>query len=225
MFDEVWRVLKPKGTCWVNLGDTYGTQSGGMREGKVHRNTSFEGQLHQPKSIHKCLLQIPSRFALAMVDNGWILRNEIIWFKRNAMPCSVKDRFTVDFEKLYFFTKNTRYYFTQQREPLSSGSDSLGRNNRCVWDVPTKPLKCKHRAAFPEQLIETPIRAGCPENGIVLDPFMGSGTTAIVAQRLGRRYLGIELNPDYVKLAEKRIDETRASNGRHSALSNLKDAA
>jgi site-specific DNA-methyltransferase (adenine-specific) len=128
IFDEVKRVLKPTGACWVNIGDTYSTFS----------NAGLHGNLDNPKSADglevgnnlkkniarygfpsKTLIQIPSRFAIAMTDRGWILRNEIIWQKANCMPTSVKDRFTVDFEKFYFFTKSPKYYFKQVKEPLA----------------------------------------------------------------------------------------------------------
>ncbi len=209
VFDEVKRVLKPSGTCWVNIGDSFGDKS---------------------------LEHIPSRFAIAMTDNGWILRNEIIWHKPNCMPSSVKDRFTVDFEKLFFFVKSKRYYFEPQYEPLNEltiergkynwcksktkasgyqtenglNRDEMfpvnpnGRNKRAVWTIPTKPYSGAHFAVFPPELIETPIKAGCPTNGTVLDPFGGSGTTAKVARSLGRSSIIIELNPAYLELATER---------------------
>jgi len=215
IFDEVKRVLKRTGTCWVNLGDTYG----GMTK------------------TDKSLAQIPSRFAIAMTDSGWILRNEIIWWKRNCMPSSAKDRFTVDFEKLFFFVKSKKYYFEQQLEPVAecsikraeygwnrdranNGVDGpqgihvekmgtrfvrpSGRNKRCVWDITTRPYKGAHFAVFPPELVETPIKAGCPVGGVVLDPFGGTGTTSEVARRLGRASIIIELNPDYLELVKER---------------------
>lgn len=242
IFDEVKRVLKKSGSCWVNLGDAYsgsGKGVGGIKS--------------------KSLLQIPSRFAIEMCNRGWILRNEIIWHKPNAMPSSVNDRFTVDYEKLFFFVKSKKYYFEQQKEQMKTNhicwksirkhsrmvslnitkqgskgvlgqensglrkQDQIGRadytgfnkrylppkdlmrNKRSVWSINTKPFKEKHFATYPEELIITPIKACCPENGIVLDPFMGSGTTAVVARSLGLKYVGIELNPDYIKIAEKRL--------------------
>ena len=157
------------------------------------------------------------------------------------MPSSVKDRFTVDFEYVFFFVKNKKYYFETQYEPLQDSSllrakynsyslktdkgihggmnlknqlkvfekinkgELAGRNKRCVWRISTRPFKGSHFAVFPEDLVETPIKAGCPENGIVLDPFMGSGTTAVVAKRFGRNYVGIELNPKYIEMAKRRI--------------------
>ncbi len=172
---------------------------------------------------------IPSRFSIEMVNRGWILRNEIIWHKPNCMPESVTDRFTTDFEKLFFFVKNKKYFFKQQIEDTkakvieprmkkefrqvasdnskckSFQSRTMSRNKRTVWKIETKGFSEAHFAVYPEKLCQTPILAGCPEGGVVLDPFMGSGTTAKVAKDLGRLYLGIELNPEYIKIAEKRL--------------------
>ncbi|MGI8468255.1 MAG: DNA-methyltransferase, partial [Pyrinomonadaceae bacterium] len=156
--------------------------------------------------------------------------------KPNAMPQSIKDRFTVDFEKIFFFVKNRKYYFRQQYEQLKNPERlkrrlldpnkthkytksywfsanpqisekqrlrmlETGRNKRCVWTIGTINFAGSHFAVYPPKLIETPIKAGCPEGGIVLDPFIGSGTTAVVAKKLGRNFIGIELNPKYVKIA------------------------
>jgi len=126
IMEQVKRVLKPTGTCWVNLGDSYSNQGkwGGQSGNK--NATSAAGGIPRYKRdygvIAKSLCQIPSRFALAMTDAGWILRNEIVWYKRNCMPSSVKDRFTVDFEKVFFFVKWPRYYFKQQREENANPS-------------------------------------------------------------------------------------------------------
>ncbi len=239
IFDEVKRVLKKEGTCWVNLGDVYSTQSGAMRDCKFGPKQTNNQALIQPRTIlsSKCLLQLPSRFAIEMCNRGWILRNEIIWHKPNCMPSSVKDRFTVDFEKIFFFSKNKKYYFEQQLEPLANSTinrarygwkgtkerpkgvnapgevnefgerscPSKGRNKRCVWKIQPKGFPEAHFATYPEKLIETPIKAGCPPKGIVLDPFMGAGTTALTALKLGRNFLGCELNPAYIEIAEKRL--------------------
>lgn len=243
IFDEVKRILKKEGTCWVNIGDTYSAQrwsgkgegqpTNKMRDG--HRDINPEKIIGMP---NKCLVQIPSRFAIEMVNRGWILRNEIIWHKPNCMPSSADDRFTVDFEKIFFFTKNQKYFFEQQLDPYTKplnrwGGDRLipngksdwdkgtgqttyrhknmrpnpfGKNKRAVWRITTKPFKEAHFAVFPEELIQTPILAGCPKGGTVLDPFMGAGTTGLVAKKLGRSYIGIELNPEYVEMAESRIN-------------------
>ncbi len=245
IFDEVKRVLKKEGTCWVNIGDTYGGSGAGTWQNKPPDAKSKEvytmpyGKSSVSKMrgtmLDKCLLQIPSRFAIEMSNRGWILRNEIIWHKPNAMPSSASDRFTVDFEKVFFFVKNKKYYFEQQfdkyTEPINrwggnmvkrlAGADEYGmkqrirdyrpvedgKNKRTVWTINTKPYKDAHFATFPEKLIEPMVLAGCPKGGVVLDIFMGSGTTLAVAKRLERQGMGIELNPNYIKLAEKRLLE------------------
>lgn len=250
IFDEAKRVLKNDGTCFVNMGDTYAGGNGWSGVPDDWKSVSagskqprFDSPTKQLKNISKCLLQIPSRFAIEMTNRGWILRNEIIWHKPNCMPSSAKDRFTVDFEKVFFFVKNKKYWFETQFEQQQEEShlrvlrgvsdkhknlkvpgqtthgmhkqrakgegeylwNPLGRNKRCVWKVTTKSFKEAHFATFPEKLITPMIKAGCPEGGLVLDPFMGAGTTALVSRKLGRNYIGIELNPEYIKIAEKRL--------------------
>ncbi len=244
IFDEVKRVLKDTGTCWVNIGDSY--NNSGWARGKerfdkkrYHLNRMEHGRAGQKNYPDKCLAMTPFRFAIEMVNRGWILRNTIIWQKPNILPASVKDRFTVDFEYLFFFSTSQKYYFEQQYEPLSEAYlerakyprpqvrkwdedkkrnlasylnkydtftiNPLGRNKRTVWSIPPKPLKGAHFAVYPPELCETPIKAGCPPGGVVLDPFMGSGTTCVVAAQLGRRSIGVELNGAYVKIAQERL--------------------
>jgi DNA modification methylase len=248
IFDEVKRVLKKDGTCFVNIGDTYigngatrhkGYTDPKYSEGRIGGDCEPSGLKQSIES--KNLALIPFRFAIEMQNRGWIVRNTIIWHKPNCMPESAKDRFTVDFEYVFFFVKNQKYYFEQQLEELAQSSierakhgiseknklksgnyamqfDSVvkvyqkinsgeikGRNKRCVWSITTKPFKGAHFAIFPPDLIEPMIKAGCPKGGIVLDPFMGSGTTAVVAKKLFRNYVGIELNPKYIKMAETRL--------------------
>lgn len=253
VFDEIKRVLKPSGTCWVNFGDTYANKTKGGHRNKLQGNmfdsltkrATFDKLKTTSPVPPKSLCLMPSRFAIKMIERGWLLRNEIIWHKSNAMPQSVRDRFTVDFEKFFFFVKNRNYYFKQQYEPIKNPAEmkrrysnpfdthkywnfdrqaaksqekikasqteilKRGRKKRCVWTIGNGQSVFNHYAVFPEKLIETPILAGCPENGIVLDPFMGSGTTAIVAKKLNRKFIGIELNPQYVRLAKNRIKETK----------------
>lgn len=248
VFSEVKRVLKPSGTCWVNFGDTYANKTkGGFRrrmQGNMYdrltKRATFEKLKAELSVPAKSLCLIPSRFALRMIERGWILRNEIIWHKPNIMPQSVRDRFSVDFEKVFFFVKERKYYFRQQFEPLKSTERlerrlldtdkkhkrirnywfsarpeitekarlrmlKKGRNKRSVWTISTASFSENHFAVYPERLIETPILAGSPENGIVLDPFIGSGTTALASRKLNRNFIGIELNPEYVRLARRRI--------------------
>lgn len=218
IFDEVFRVLKKTGTCWVNLGDTYSQSGGGRGCGDSKHSTFPLGKKryggHKCADLpRKCLCLIPSRFAIEMTQSGWCLRNTIIWHKPNSMPSPVKDRFTVDFESLFFFTKNRSYDFRPQFEPSQHlktapkrGDGKKGRNKRCVWSINTKPDKQAHFAAFPPELCITPIKAGCPKNGIVLDPFFGTGTTGLVALKLGRKFIGIELNPKSIQIAKKRLE-------------------
>jgi len=208
VFDEVKRVLRDDGTCWVNIGDTYGgsgQHSNEHPEWKGKQNESdkvfYPNNNLKGKIMHKSLIMIPFRFAIEMVNRGWILRNTLIWHKPNAMPSSVKDRFTVDFEYVFLFSKKQKYYFEQQTEP----SEYEERNKRAVWAINPKGFKEAHFAVFPEQLCETPIKAGCPKGGIVLDPFFGSGTTGVVALKQSKKFIGIELNPEYIKLAKKRL--------------------
>ena len=306
IFDEAKRVLKKEGTCWVVLGDTY---SGSGDKGNGFDPKNKEGRNGQKISLNKkvngilskSLCMIPERFAIKMIDNNWILRNKIIWWKPNCMPSSAKDRFTVDYEYVYFFSKSQKYYFKTQYEPHkklwdASNGGSLGhtsykdneiwhknyrekcplpnpngRIKRCVWSISTKPFPEAHFAVFPEELVKQCLDAGCPsevcikckkpriqqyhsktleryelskddpryrparydkkypdkgmryaevtdlglsdcgcnagfEDGIVLDPFMGSGTTALVALKHNRNFVGIELNSDYIKIANKRIE-------------------
>jgi len=208
IFDEVKRVLKKEGTCWVNLGDTYYTKSGAsflndnlnthkkIEKIGINRANAIRGKgLLKNKNL--CL--VPFRFAIEMQKRGWIIRNVIIWHKPNVMPSSVKDRFTVDFEYLFFFSKNKKYYYIKKM------CHPKGRNKRTVWKISTKPFKEAHFAVYPPELCEVPINAGCPEGGVVLDPFFGAGTTGVVALRQGKNFIGIELNPDYIKIAEKRL--------------------
>jgi len=232
IFDEVKRVLKDTGTCFINLGDTYGTGSGGD-SGAGEKQKTNAGSMFGRKpliSMHKSLCMVPERFAIEMVDRGWTLRNQIIWHKPNQMPSSATDRFTVDFEKIFFFVKQPMgYYFEQQiettkaevieprmlkeiRQTASETSKYKGfqartmtRNMRTVWSVNTKPNSEAHFATYPQTLVERMIKSGCPEGGIVLDPFFGSGTTGLAAKKLNRNFIGFELNPEYVKLAENRI--------------------
>ena len=145
IFDEVKRALKPEGSCWVNLGDTYASGGGASRhKGYTDpkypngRNGSFDEPATNPQigATDKCLCQIPSRFAIAMTDRGWILRNEIIWYKPNCMPSSVDDRFTVDFEKIFFFVKNKKYYFEQQFEPHESFD--IRKSKRITYNIKNK---------------------------------------------------------------------------------------
>ena len=183
---------------------------------------------------NKDIAGIPWRVAFGLQADGWYLRQDIIWNKPNPMPESVKDRCTKSHEYIFLLSKSRSYYCDMEsiREP-DNGSASgngfagrqgneraaatqggvgsnarfepgAGRNKRDVWIVPTKPFTGAHFATFPPELIKPCILAGSPLGGLVLDPFLGSGTTARVATDLGRRWFGVELNPEYSELIDKR---------------------
>lgn len=258
----VHRVLKPTGSLWLNIADSYSSHS---RQG----------------ALRGSLMLAPQRVALALSAEGWIVRNVAIWHKPNPLPQSATDRLSPTYETIIFATKERRYFFdldairvphrSADRARVALGERSRryqgnntglgklkaagrvgnarGKNPGDVWTIPTAIDRLGHQATFPEALIERPILATCPERicvqcdtawtrptgiksrrtsegmlhtrevgelrrcdcfapsrpGVVLDPFMGTGTTAVVAKRLGRDFLGIELNPAYVKLATDRL--------------------
>jgi site-specific DNA-methyltransferase (adenine-specific) len=221
VFKECHRVLREDGTLWLNLGDKY-----------------HNGHL----------LGMPWRIALTLKDDGWILRSDIVWYKPNAMPSSVKNRPTIDHEYIFLFAKSSNYYYDIDaiREPhvtftprsrmrggrnhfgkkdgtpeegKNAGNSNLhngrwdqafhpkGRNRRTVWEIPLSKFRDAHFAVFPEKLVELCVLAGSPPGGVVLDPFIGSGTTAVVAQHLGRKFIGIEINPEYCRMARERLHQ------------------
>jgi DNA modification methylase len=261
---EIAQVLKPSGSFWLNLRDVYSRRSGAGAA---------------PKS----LLLGPERLLLALMRDGWLVRNRIVWAKRNSVPESVRDRLSVTHEDLFLLTRQPSYFFdldgirvphTSRAErrrsqgtpaavsPYATGHRGIlqmqaagrvghvnGKNPGTVWRFPTSAYRGAHFATFPESLIERPILATCPERlcgncgrpwsaqyerrgekllrlgyepacecavaavpGVVLDPFFGSGTVGVVAQRLGRNWLGIELSPDYQSLARRRIAAAREPN-------------
>jgi DNA modification methylase len=181
----------------------------------------------------KDLVGIPWRVAFALQADGWYLRSDIIWHKPNAMPESVRDRPTKAHEYIFLLTKSDRYYYNHEsakEDAVSTHPSGNGfkrpqrlsyggrgndeqwhptekRNRRTVWTISTKPFKGAHFATFPSDLIEPCILAGCPEGGVVLDPFFGAGTTGLVARRHNRQYVGIELNPEYIEIAKTRIGD------------------
>ena len=303
VFRELKRVLKPSGSFYLNMGDTYARKNLGRQVSR------------------KSLCMIPERVALAMINDGWILRNKIIWYKPNSMPSSAKDRLSNTWEYLFHFVKRQKYYYNLEavREPYTGpmnrwGGEKLRASGKSAWDeatgqntyrnrnmrpnpdgknpgdlfkIPTRPFPEAHFSVYPEKLCEAPIKAACPEYvckkcgqpgrqvvsikpdldafnirvrdvsrgriksadrraseaeirkyeekkyrsqlrelviaegckcnsgfepGIVLDPFCGSGTTCLVAKKLGRYFTGIDINGKYCEMAERRlkkIDKTK----------------
>ena len=219
VFMEVHRVLKPKGTLWLNIGDSYNGSGGNHKEGQKN-DTGFQGALGvrcggkgarvkwlKPKD----LIGVPWMLAFSLRNAGWYLRQDIIWAKNSCMPESVKDRCTKSHEYIFLMSKSQKYYFDYEsiQEEGISDSDYPVRNKRDVWTINPKSNKEAHFATYPQELIAPCILAGCPEGGVVLDPFMGSGTTGLAALKLGRRYIGIELNENYIDIANKRLATER----------------
>lgn len=246
VFREVRRTLRPDGTLWINIADTYS------------RNNRMGGYV---KKKELCL--IPYRLMLELQKDGWYVRQDIIWNKPNAMPESVKDRCTKSHEYIFLLTKSDKYYFDYEaikepavgfdnrppagsrgaaapnsrrrkgnaktfrgggaytggrsfnnsgeveRESHGNSENTTGlRNRRSVWNVATQGYAAAHFATFPEKLIEPCILAGCRPGGIVLDPFLGSGTTAVVAEKNGRDFIGIDINPEYTEMSRQRLGLT-----------------
>lgn len=230
VFREVYRVLKQDGTLWINIGDTYnGTklENTNAKWSYINSDSWYKKQSNEYK--RKDLIGIPWMVAFALRDDvGFYLRQDIIWDKSgNCMPESVTDRCTKAHEYIFLFAKSEKYYFDYEaiQDMAKYAGDDRGsrgdkrrgtecnsvsgvtgeyRNKRSVWHVNTKPDLNAHFAVYPEELIRPCILAGCPKYGIVLDPFMGSGTTAAVALKLDRNYIGFELNPEYIKIIERK---------------------
>ncbi len=205
VFEQVRRVLSDDGTLWLNLGDSY--TSGNRAYRAPDKKNPIRAMSYRAKTPYglkpKDLVGTPWRVAFALQKAGWYLRSDIIWDKPNCMPESVKDRPTRSHEYVFLFSKSIKYYYDHQ-----SMKEENGRNRRTVWSIPTEPFPGAHFATFPPKLVAPCILAGSQPNDWVLDPFLGSGTAAVVSQRLQRKYLGIELNPEYVKIAVERIRAT-----------------
>lgn len=319
IFREVRRVLKPTGSFYLNMGDTYAGSNCGSHDHR-EKSKNFNGRKQYGSKYgkaasqagvsipRKSLCMVPERVALVMVDEGWILRNKIIWHKPNPMPSPVKDRLNNTWEYLFHFVKKQRYYYdldairephktaslertrrkwdghrepgtswqgmdiskmchpkgknpgdfvsTRKRDKIDSQktmrmrsapepgeknafnpkgknpgdfvkhdvavgrignfsySDPLhtraynpdGKNPGDVFEITTKPFHGAHFAVYPEELCIKPIKSSCPLDGIVLDPFCGAGTTCLVAKKLGRNFIGIEINEKYCEMARKRLN-------------------
>jgi site-specific DNA-methyltransferase (cytosine-N4-specific) len=239
VFHEVKRVLKKEGTLWLNIGDTYFSKtdaSSPFPSRPAQKDKYVMGDYRFSGMKEKCLCMIPERLAWSLIQDGWILRNKIVWYKPNGMPSSVTDRFSNKWEYIFLFSKSQKYYFDLDavREatispPGTSSSDKgfvsnvtehsslrrlnqdtvrqwhpLGKNPGDVFKIPTQPFPEAHFAVFPPKLCEKPIKAGCPEGGIVLDPFCGAGTTLYMAQEMKRNYIGIDINQEFIKMSDKR---------------------
>lgn len=268
VFQEVKRVLSDDGTLWVNIADSYGQNfRWGDKGNASQKQRSNKGTIrfmccpdYKPEVGRKSLMGIPWRLAFALQDDGWILRQDIIWHKTNPMPESVKDRCTKSHEYIFLLAKKPAYFFDHEAimEPVShTTSKAVGgslkafgppqsrrrsgnkerkvrpapgvsngglagsipyedisgyRHKRDVWNISTSKRRgLKHYATFPEELAKNCILAGTAPGDTVLDPFMGTGTVGIVADKNGREFIGIDINPEYCQIAEvlhERVMET-----------------
>ena len=242
VFREVKRVLKDDGPLWVNIGDSYcGTGDKGDYRDPKYKDGRNGQVVSRTKNVfglkHKDLIGIPWMLAFALREDGWYLRQDIIWHKPNPMPESVRDRCTKAHEYIFLLSKSRRYYYNYKaiQEPTTTYDSNIRnrdigkmnntpgrshmnglkhnmykvRNKRDVWSVPVRPFKGAHFATFPEELIKPCVLAGSRENGIVLDPFFGSGTTGVVATKFNRGFIGIELNSDYISIAKQRLESVQ----------------
>lgn len=207
VFREVRRVLTDDGTLWLNLGDSYTSGNRGWRAPDKKNPARFMNyRPPTPRNLKpKDLVGVPWRVAFALQADGWYLRSDIIWHKPNCQPESVRDRPTVAHEYVFLLAKSEKYFYDERAvmEPTKDGRNK--RNRRTVWSIPTEPFPEAHFATFPPTLVAPCILAGSEPGDTVLDPFLGAGTVAIVAQELGRRTIGIEINPNYAGLAARRV--------------------
>lgn len=252
VFRAVRDVLADDATVWLNMGDSYAGNGGQSPQ----TGPLFKGRARQRENIclslrgsgdglkPKDMIGMPWQLALALRDDGWYLRQDIIWHKPAPMPESVRDRCTKAHEYLFLLSKSNSYYYDQdaireraaysesvglpkanelrgkswhdhsndlrqgQSQGISTDKKAVhekGRNRRSVWTIASEPYANAHFATFPRKLVEPCVLAGSAPGDVVLDPFMGSGTTAQVAESLDRKWIGCEINPEYVTLQADRL--------------------
>lgn len=204
VFDRVKDVLRDDGTLWLNIGDVY--TSGNRKWRAPDKKNPHRAMAMRPPTPEglkdKDLIGIPWRVAFKLQEHGWYLRAEVIWRKPNAQPESVRDRPTREHEQVFLFSKSQRYKYN-----VDAVRGENNRRLRTVWDIRTKPNKAAagHFATFPSELVERCMRITSDEGDVVLDPFIGSGTVAKVATQFNRKFVGIELNPEYVEMSKQQL--------------------
>ena len=217
--NEAKKSLSDEGTLRLNLGDSYATRSPhrsklrGESDERQKANNATERRTVPEGLKEKDLIGVPWRVALRLQESGWWLRNDIIWSKPNPMPSGALDRCTPSHEYVFMFSKKRSYYFDIDsiRTPYARNTKfrdqfhPVGALPRTVWNIKTSSFKGAHYAVFPEDLAEKCILAGCPPDGVVLDPFSGSATCGKVAIQLHRNFIGIDVNEEYLELANERI--------------------
>jgi len=204
---EFKRILKKDGSFYLNLGDVYFGPKGFHKGLKPHQQRKTHHHYKDHNLVkedgkylqNKQLLLIPPRLAIKMQDDGWIVRNQNLWVKPNAVPSFCEDRRLPVYEYFYHFVKSKQYYFDY---PLAKRL----KHHRDIIECGMEPFG-EHEATFPEKLIYPFIRTTSKKDDIVLDPFGGYGTVAVVCKKTNRKYISIELNPDYCEGAKKRLDD------------------
>ncbi len=207
IFREVRRVLADDGTLWLNVGDSY--TSGNRMWRDTDKKNPARGMSYRPPTPTglkpKDLIGVPWRLAFALQADGWYLRSDIVWYKPNCQPESVKDRPTRCHEYVFLFSKSEKYYYDHEAIMEPANGSNKHRNRRSVWCINTEPFKEAHFAKFATKLVEPCILAGSRKGGYVLDPFFGSGTVGEVCLKHNRKFTGIEIKPEYVNIAAKRL--------------------
>ena len=207
-FDQIRRVLTDDGTVWLNVGDSY-TSGNRKYRAPDRKNRARAMSVRPPTPVGlkpKDLIGVPWRLAFALQDAGWWLRSEVIWYKPNAHPESVRDRPTKAHETVFLLSKSQDYFYD-----VSAVTGPNGRRLRTMWDINTEPRRREsggiddHPAVMPMALARRCIRITSRPGDVVLDPYAGSGTTLLAAKELGRNWVGIELKPEYVELIKRRI--------------------
>jgi site-specific DNA-methyltransferase (cytosine-N4-specific) len=207
VFAEVRRVLRDDGTLWLNIGDAF--TSGGRTWRQSDKKLPARGMNYRPATPEglkpKDLIGVPWRVAFALQADGWYLRTDIVWHKPNGNPESVKDRPTRIHEFVFMLTKSERYLYNYEDVKQPTDNGKAKKALRSVWSINTEPFPDAHFACFPTTLVEPCVLAGSNPGDIVLDPFIGSGTVGEVSRLLGRNFIGVELNPEYVEVAQRRL--------------------
>lgn len=207
VFRTIRKKLKDDGTLWVNIGDSY--TSGNRTWRSPDRKNPARTMSYRPPTPTglkpKDLIGVPWRLAFALQSDGWYLRSDIVWYKPNCQPESVKDRPTLSHEYIFLFSKSEKYHYNSERILEKANGNGKLRNKRTVWPVNTESFPEAHFATFPEELIKPIILASTEKKEFVLDPFFGSGTVGVVCENLNRMYHGIELKKEYIDISYKRI--------------------
>jgi len=223
IFEEIKRVLKQDGTFWLNMGDTY--TSGGRKWRAPDKKNPARHMNYRPDTPdglkEKELIGIAWRMAFILQKSGWYLRSDIIWNKPNCMPESVKDRPTKSHEYIFLLTKSPNYLYNNE-VIMEVNGDCKKRNRRTVWNINTEAFNGSHFATFPPALVEVCLKAGSNKGDLVIDPFFGAGTVGLCANKLGRGFVGIELNPNYVSLTEERLAKNKIKIKRYMSWKDVK---